>query len=67
MMTIGITGGVGAGKSQILSYIEERYNSKVIRADEVAHLLEEPGHECYDRIMYWWRELQNARARIGGG
>lgn len=51
MMTIGITGGVGAGKSQILSYIEEHYNSKVIRADEVAHLLEEPGHECYDRIV----------------
>lgn len=51
MMTIGITGGVGAGKSQILSYIEENYNSKVIRADEVAHLLEEPGHKCYDRIV----------------
>lgn len=51
MMTIGITGGVGAGKSQILSYIEEHYNSRVIRADEAAHLLEEPGHECYDRIV----------------
>ncbi len=51
MMTIGITGGVGAGKSQILSYIEENYNSKVVRADEVAHLLEEPGHTCYDRIV----------------
>lgn len=24
-------------------------------------------HECYDRIMYWWKELQNARARRGGG
>lgn len=51
MMTIGITGGIGAGKSQILSYIEKNYNSKVIRADEVAHLLEEPGHICYDRIV----------------
>lgn len=51
MMTIGITGGVGAGKSQILSYVEEHYNCKVIRADEVAHLLEDPGHECYDRIV----------------
>lgn len=51
MMTIGITGGVGAGKSQILSYIEEHYNCKVIRADEAAHLLEEPGHVCYDRII----------------
>ena len=51
MMTIGITGGVGAGKSQVLSYIEENYNCKVIRADEVAHLLEEPGHKCYERIV----------------
>lgn len=51
MITIGITGGVGAGKSQILSYIEEHYNCKVIRADEVAHLLEEPGHTCYDKIV----------------
>ena len=51
MMTIGITGGVGAGKSQVLTYIEENYNCKVIRADEVAHLLEEPGHKCYERIV----------------
>ena len=51
MMTIGITGGVGAGKSQVLTYIEENNNCKVIRADEVAHLLEEPGHKCYERIV----------------
>ena len=51
MMTIGITGGVGAGKSQVLTYIEANYNCKVIRADEVAHLLEEPGHKCYERIV----------------
>lgn len=51
MMTIGITGGVGAGKSKILSYIEEHYSCRVIRADEAAHLLEEPGHTCYDRIV----------------
>ena len=51
MLTIGITGGVGAGKSQVLTYIEENYNCKVIRADEVAHLLEEPGHKCYERIV----------------
>lgn len=51
MRTIGVTGGVGAGKSQILFFLEENYNCKVIRADEVAHLLEEPGHECYDKIV----------------
>lgn len=51
MKIIGITGGVGAGKTQILKYIEEHYNSRIIRADEVAHLLEEPGHECYHRLI----------------
>lgn len=43
MKIIGITGGVGAGKSEILSYISKNYSCRVIRADEAAHLLEEPG------------------------
>lgn len=51
MRTIGITGGVGAGKSQILSYLEENYNCRVVRADEVAHLLEEPHQTCYEKIV----------------
>ena len=51
MKIIGITGGVGAGKSQILSYIENNYSSKIIRADEAAHLLEEPGQNCYIRLV----------------
>ena len=46
MKIIGITGGVGAGKTQILKYIEEHYSCRIIRADEAAHLREEPGHEC---------------------
>ena len=48
---IGITGGVGAGKSQVLTYIEENYNCKIIRADEAAHLLEMPGQECYIKLV----------------
>lgn len=51
MRIIGITGGVGAGKTQILKFIENHYNCRIVRADEVAHLLEEPGHACYDRIV----------------
>ena len=35
MKTIGITGGVGAGKSTVLAYLEEKYNAFVIQADEV--------------------------------
>lgn len=51
MKIIGITGGVGAGKTQVLSYIEEHYNCRIIRADEAAHLLEEPGQACYVRLV----------------
>ena len=47
MRVIGITGGVGAGKSAILDHIEENYNARVLKADEIAHDLMEPGTDCY--------------------
>lgn len=50
MKFIGITGGVGAGKSAILEYIASHYNAKVMLADEIAHDLMMPGSECYDTI-----------------
>jgi len=51
MITIGITGGVGCGKSAILSYIKDNYNCRVILADDVANMLKEPGKICYKRIV----------------
>lgn len=36
MKVIGITGGVGAGKSTVLSLLKEHFNAYVIQADEVA-------------------------------
>ena len=45
MRVIGITGGVGAGKSRILAILRERYHADIIQADEVAKALEEPGQE----------------------
>jgi len=50
MRIIGITGGVGAGKTQVLSYIAEHYQCRIIRADEAAHLLYEKGQECYKAL-----------------
>lgn len=51
MKVLGITGGVGAGKSTVLAYLRERHGARVIQADEVGRLLQEPGQECYDRIV----------------
>lgn len=51
MVVIGITGGVGAGKSEILKYLKEHCNCRVVMADQVAHSLEEPGEKCYDSLV----------------
>ncbi|MGN0402665.1 MAG: dephospho-CoA kinase [Acetatifactor sp.] len=48
---IGITGGIGAGKSEILSYIRKHYLCEIYLADEVAHLVKEPGTECYRALI----------------
>ncbi|MCM1046183.1 MAG: dephospho-CoA kinase [Candidatus Gastranaerophilales bacterium] len=47
---IGITGGVGAGKSEILHYIKTHYKCRVYLADEVAHLVKRPGTKCFDEL-----------------
>jgi len=51
MKFIGITGGVGAGKSAILSYLTNKPKTKVMLADEIAHELMEPGTDCYNQIV----------------
>lgn len=51
MKTIGITGGVGAGKSLILNYLKDKYGAKVYLADDIANEIKLPGHECYEQIV----------------
>ena len=36
-MVIGITGGVGCGKSTVLNLLEEKYGAKIIEADALGH------------------------------
>ena len=50
MRFIGITGGVGAGKSAILQYLSEKKHTKVMLADEIAHDLMEPGTKCFVQL-----------------
>jgi dephospho-CoA kinase len=51
MKVIGITGGVGAGKSEILKFFKEKYHAIVVEADKVGHMLMEPGGACYYSIV----------------
>ena len=50
MKKIGITGGVGAGKSRVLAFLEERYQAAVYEADKIAHQVQEPGEDCYRAV-----------------
>ncbi len=47
---IGITGGVGAGKSSVLAVLKENFGAKIILADLVAHELMEPGSEGLKKV-----------------
>lgn len=51
MRLIGITGGVGAGKSTILAYIRAHYHCRIYLADEVAHEVKRPGQPCYKALV----------------
>ncbi len=51
MKFIGITGGVGAGKSAILDFIREHYRAKVVLADDLAKELMEPGTACHKKLL----------------
>ena len=51
MRVIGVTGGVGAGKSTVLGILEKEFQAYVIQADQLGHILMEPGEECYDAVI----------------
>ena len=51
MKVIGITGGVGAGKSSVLKYIEENVRCEIIYADSLAATLQKKGQVCYDKLI----------------
>ncbi len=48
---IGITGGVGAGKSTVLNYIGDTYNARVIYSDDVANDIKKKGYPAYDELV----------------
>ncbi len=48
---IGITGGVGAGKSEILKYISKHYSCVIYLADEVAKQVQQSGTDCFRKLV----------------
>ena len=36
-MVIGVMGGIGSGKSEVLKYMQDKHNAVIIEADKIAH------------------------------
>ncbi len=50
-MVIGLTGGVGCGKSTVLELMEQHFNCRGIRTDEVAREQMKRGCAVYARVL----------------
>lgn len=50
MRVIGITGGVGSGKSEVLKLLKEEFGARLFMADEIAHEVMAPGGEACQQI-----------------
>ena len=62
MITIGVTGGIGAGKSEILRYLNKSCNCRIIMSDNAAKMLEQPGGPLYEPLI----ELLSEKEASGG-
>ncbi len=47
---IGITGGVGSGKSLVLEYLKENYPCRIYIADKIANDIKEPGSKINAKL-----------------
>lgn len=50
-MVIGITGGVGSGKSTVVDYVVKATNADVILTDDLAKELTKPGKDSYIKVI----------------
>lgn len=63
MIIIGITGGVGSGKSRVLYDLSENHGAYIVEADKLAHTLMEPGQSIYNEIVKnFGREILKEKA-----
>lgn len=61
MKVIGITGGVGAGKSTVVGILRKHYETEYLHCDVIAHELMEPGGEAYEELVALFGEsVKNA-------
>ena len=51
MKVIGITGGVGAGKSTVVGILQKHYTTEYLHCDAIAHELMERGGSAHEELL----------------
>lgn len=68
MKILGITGGVGSGKSEVLKFLQEAYGAAVSPLDDVARQLQQKGQPCFERIAEaFGRDMLGADGELDRG
>lgn len=63
--TIGITGGAGSGKSEVLKIMAEEFGAHIIMSDEVSRHLCDPGEKSYIKIVQTFgQDILDANGQI---
>lgn len=64
MLRVGLTGGLGSGKSTVAGYLRE-FGAKVVEADALGRELMEPGETVYEKIVkHFGKEVVNPNGRL---
>ena len=65
IIVVGITGGIGSGKSEIVKYLKAYPEIAVCDADEVAKKLQKKGEKCYfEMVDTFGNEILNIDGEI---
>ena len=51
MHTIGVTGGIGAGKSEVLNYLQDTWGAAILKLDDVSRSFLDRGGRCYEEAL----------------
>lgn len=51
MRVIGITGGIGAGKSRVMAYLTRQPDTAFLEADQLSHILMKKGTSLYHDVV----------------
>lgn len=65
MKVIGLTGGIGSGKSAVAAILRDKYKAVILDTDSIAKRQMEPGGESYNLVLeYFGNEILASDGKI---